>query len=248
MYIYGKVAVLEALRSEKTFNKLYVDKSSHDKTSQEIIDTARRNGIKIDFVGKEVIERKAQSLKNSNQKINHQGFIGETVEFSYCDIDDIFEKAKSKGVEPFIIILDGIEDTHNFGAIIRSAECAGVSGIIIPERRACAINETVIKTSAGAVSNVLIARVNNLNLAIGNLKKRNVWVYAVEVGGDNLFKTNLKGAVALVLGSEGSGVSRLVKENCDGIVSIPMFGDINSLNVSVAGGISMFEVVRQRQI
>ncbi len=247
MYIYGKIAVLEALRSDKTFNKLLIDKSSHDKTLQEIINLSRDNGVKIDFVSRDAIERKAQGIKVGNQKINHQGVIGETVEFSYCEIEDIFEKAKNVGDDPFILVLDGIEDTHNLGALVRSAECAGVSGIIIPERRACAINETVIKTSAGAISNVLISRVNNLNQVIDRLKKDGVWVYAVEVGGENLFESNLKGPIALVLGSEGSGVSRLVKENCDGIVTIPMFGSINSLNVSVAGGISMFEVIRQRK-
>ena len=240
MLIFGKNAILEALRSEKTFNSLLIDKTSHDKQLQEIIDLARKNNLKINFVDRKIIDTKVLKIK-TDAKILHQGVVGEIVDFEYCEIEDILNSNKT----PFIIILDGIEDPHNLGAIIRTAECAGVTGIIIPEHRACAINETVIKTSAGAIANVKIARVTNINNAIDKLKENGVWVYACEVGGENLFKANLKGSVAIVLGSEGNGVSSLTLKKCDGIVTIPMFGKINSLNVSVAGAIAMFEVVKQ---
>lgn len=244
MIIYGKIAVLEALRSEKTFNKLLIDKGLKDRTTQELIDEARKQNVKIDFLPREVIEKKVKNLADG--KVNYQGVVGEITEFEYSSIDDILQIAKDKNEDPFIVILDGVEDPHNLGAIIRTIECAGAHGIIIPERRACLVNETVVKTSAGAVSNVCVARVNNLSNAIEELKKNGVWVYAVEVGGENLFKSNLKGAIAIVLGSEGKGVGRLVKEKCDGILTIPMFGKINSLNVSVAAAVSIFEFVKQR--
>ena len=240
MLIFGKNAILEALRSEKTFNSLLVDKTSHDKQLQEIIDLARQNNLRVSFVDRKIIDTKASKIK-TDAKILHQGVIGEIVDFEYCEIEDILQADTT----PFIIILDGVEDPHNLGAIIRTAECAGATGIIIPEHRACAINETVIKTSAGAISNVRIARVTNINNAIDKLKENGVWVYACEVGGENLFKSNLKGSVAIVLGSEGNGTSKLTLKKCDGIVTIPMFGKINSLNVSVAAAIAMFEVVRQ---
>ena len=245
MLIYGKNSVLEALKSEKTFNRLFIDKGIKDKTLQEIINLARENGIKIDFVDKFILENKLKNL-NSDQKINHQGIVGEIVEFEYSEIEDIFNIAEIKGEQPFILILDGIEDPHNLGAIIRTAECAGVHGIIIPDRRACLVNETVIKTSAGAVVNVKIVKVTNLNNVIKELKENGVWVYACELGGKNLFKTNLIGSIAIVVGSEGNGISRLVKENCDDIITIPMKGKINSLNVSVATGITVFEVSKLR--
>ncbi len=245
MIIFGKNAVLEALKSEKTFNSLLVDKKSHDGQIQEIIDTARENGIKVSFADRVVLEQKLAKA-NSKEKRLHQGVVGEIVDFEYCDIDDILDNAKEKNVDDFIVILDGIEDPHNLGAIIRTAECAGVTGIIIPEHRACAVNETVIKTSTGATANVKIARVKNINSAIETLKENGIWVYACEVGGEDIFKSNLTGKIAIVLGSEGKGVSQLTLKKCDGKFSIPMFGKINSLNVSVASAISIYEVVRQR--
>lgn len=245
MLIYGKNAVLEALKSEKTFNKLFIDKSLRDKTLQEIIDTARENGVKIDFVNKIVLDNKILSLDRKD-KVNYQGVIAETVEFEYSEIDDIFKKAEESGEPPFILILDGIEDPHNLGAIIRTAECAGVHGVIIPDRRACLVNETVLKTSAGAASNVNIVKVTNLNNIIEKLKEKGIWVYACEVGGQNLFKTKLTGPIAIVVGSEGNGISRLVKQNCDDIVTIPMKGKINSLNVSVAAAVVIFETLKSR--
>lgn len=245
MIIFGKNAVLEALKSEKTFNSLLIDKKSHDGQIQEIINMARENGIKVNFAERVVLEQKLAKT-NREEKHLHQGVVGEIVDFEYSDLEDILENAKNKNVDDFVVILDGVEDPHNLGAIIRTAECAGVTGIIIPEHRACAVNETVIKTSAGATANVKLARVTNINSAIEKLKENGVWVYACEVGGDDIFKTNLTGKIAIVLGSEGKGVSQLTLKNCDGKFSIPMFGKINSLNVSVASAISIYEVIRQR--
>ena len=191
MLIYGKNAIREAIISEKTFNKLLIDRNQKDKTSQEIIDLAKKNNVKINFVDRKVLESKLQNTRN--EKIAYQGMIGEIVEFEYADLEEVFEVAENKGQDPFILVLDGVEDPHNLGAIIRTAEGAGVHGVIIPEHRACAVNDTVLKTSAGAVSNVKIVRVVNINNTIDQLKKRGVWVYACELGGEEMWKTNLKG-------------------------------------------------------
>lgn len=261
MLVYGKNAVLEALKSEKTFNRLLIDKTFKDKNTQEIIDLARKNGVKVDFVNKVVLENKISELRRvksekgdrskesgnkTDNRVNYQGVIGEIVEFEYSDLDEVFNLIEEKNESAFILILDGVEDPHNLGAIIRTAECAGVHGVIIPDRRACLVNETVIRTSAGAVANVKIVKVTNLNNVIRELKDRGLWVYACEIGGKNLFDTKLTGPIALVVGSEGNGMSQLVKKNCDEIVTIPMKGKINSLNVSVAAAVAVFEVARNR--
>lgn len=238
MIIEGKNSVLEALKSGVTINKLMVQNNLTDNISNNIIKLAKEKSIRIDFVSKEILDK-----KTSNR---HQGFICEVTDYKYVEVEDILNKAKSKNEPPFILILDGLQDPHNFGAIIRTAECAGVHGIIIPEHRAIPVNDTVVKTSAGATSNMLIARVGNINNTIEVLKKENIWVYCLEVGGNEITKTNLTGAVALVIGSEGFGVSKLTKERCDEIISIKLKGSINSLNASVAGAIAMYEVVRQR--
>jgi 23S rRNA (guanosine2251-2'-O)-methyltransferase len=239
MNIYGKNAISEALNSV-TINKLYVDKSlPFDKYNQKIIDEAKRKNVKIYFESKNVLTQKCGSTK-------HQGFVAEVTEFVYSKTEDILTNAENKNEPPFILILDGITDPQNLGAIIRSAECFGVHGIIIQKDRACAINETVYKTSAGAINNMLIARVVNLNREIEYLKKKNVWIYGVELGGENIFKTKLDGSLALVIGSEGKGLRQLVKENCDFVITIPMKGAINSLNASVATGVALYEVIRQK--
>ncbi len=248
MEIFGKNSILEAIKNKITFNKLYIDKNLKDNNSQQIINLAKENCIKIEFVNKQFIEYKSKKIKSNNEKINHQGFWGEIIDFKYCQVSDIINESKKREEDPFILILDGIEDPHNLGAIIRTAECSGVHGIIIPEHRACLVNETVIKTSAGAISNFLIARVNNLSNVINYLKQNGLWIFACETGGQNLYRTNLQGPVAIIMGSEGRGVSRLVKEQADDVVTIPMFGKINSLNVSVATGIVVYEVVKQRHL
>lgn len=238
MIIEGKNAVLEALKNNVTINKLSVQKNLTDNMSNQIIKMAKDKGIRIDFVDKSVLDKKSKN--------KHQGFVCDTTDFAYCDIQDIFELAENRHEQPFFVMLDGIEDPHNFGAIIRTCECAGVHGIIIPEHRAVAVNDTVVKTSAGATANMLIARVGNLNNAIEYLKKQGVWVYALETGGKEMTHMNLQGAIAVVVGSEGRGVSKLTREKCDDTISIKLRGKVNSLNASVATAVVVYEIVRQR--
>lgn len=240
MIIEGKNVVFEALSSGQTFNKLFVSKNNRDENTQKVIDLAKSKGIRVDFVDKFLLDKKSQTK-------NHQGIIAEVVDFEYCEIEDIFKLADLKGELPFVVILDGVKDPHNFGAIIRSCECAGVHGIIIPKNRSVAVNETVIKTSAGAISNMKIAKVTNINYTISELKNRGVWVYGFEAGEDIMYNCNLRGPIAVVIGSEGEGISELTKKKCDQIVSIPLMGSVNSLNASVACGVALFEVIRQRK-
>ena len=235
MKIEGRNAVIEALNSGATIDKLYVKQGAFDKVLQKIIDLARNGNVPIKFVNNDAID------KMSDTK-HHQGVIAFTTEFKYSTVEDILNE---KPV-PFILILDGIEDPHNLGSIIRVADCMGVSGIIIGKNRCCSVNETVIKVSAGATSYVKIAKVTNINTEIERLKEKNIWVYACELGGDDLTKANLKGAIAIVIGSEGRGVSHLTKKLCDGIVTIPQKGNVNSLNASVAIGIVLYETMKQR--
>ena len=235
MKIEGRNAVIEALNSGTTIDKLYVKQGAFDKVLQKIIDLARNGNVPIKFVNNDAID------KMSDTK-HHQGVIAFTTEFKYSTVEDILNE---KPV-PFILILDGIEDPHNLGSIIRVADCMGVSGIIIGKNRCCSVNETVIKVSAGATSYVKIAKVTNINTEIERLKEKNIWVYACELGGDDLTKANLKGAIAIGIGSEGRGVSHLTKKLCDGIVTIPQKGNVNSLNASVATGIVLYETMKQR--
>ena len=239
MIIEGKNVVFEALKSGQTFNKLFVAKTNRDEATQKVIDLAKSKGIRVDFVDKFLLDKKSQTN-------HHQGIIADVVEFEYSDIDDILKLADERGELPFMVLLDGIKDPHNLGAIIRSCECSGVHGIIIPKNRSVAVNETVIKTSAGAIANMKIARVVNLNYTIAELKQRGIWVYGFEAGEDIMYNCNLKGPIAVVIGSEGEGISELTKKKCDGIISIPLSGRVNSLNASVACGIAVFEIVRQR--
>lgn len=235
MKIEGRNAVIEALNSGATIDKLYVKQGVFDKVLQKIIDLARNGNVPIKFVNNDAID------KMSDTK-HHQGVIAFTTEFKYSTVEDIL----NENPVPFILILDGIEDPHNLGSIIRVADCMGVSGIIIGKNRCCSVNETVIKVSAGATSYVKIAKVTNINTEIERLKEKNIWVYACELGGDDLTKANLKGAIAIVIGSEGRGVSHLTKKLCDGIVTIPQKGNVNSLNASVATGIVLYETMKQR--
>ena len=241
MIIKGKNSVFEALQGNTTINKLYVLNNLNDTMSNKIIKLAKEKGVRIDFTDKSKLEKLSGGEKT-------QGFVAEVVEFDYCSLDEILEVSKIKGTDPFILILDGIEDPHNFGAIIRSAECAGVDGIIIGKHRCCAVTDTVVRVSAGAINNMKIAKVTNLNQTIELLKENNIWVYALELGGEELTKSNLKGSIALVVGSEGKGVSEQVKKNSDAVVSLKMYGNVNSLNASVATGVALFEIVRQRNI
>lgn len=236
--VYGRNAVLELLKAGRDINKIFVERGEKHGSVKEIMAKAREAGIVIAEVEKAKLERMTSE--------NHQGVIAIVPPFDYCELEDILDFAKEKGEEPFVILLDGIEDPHNLGAIIRTAETAGVHGIIIPKRRSASVNSTVSKVSAGAVTYMKVARVNNLNDAIRNLKEAGLWVIGTDGEAKEFYnQLDLTGPIALVIGSEGFGMSRLVKENCDGLVKIPMKGKITSLNASVAAGIMMYEVVRQ---
>jgi 23S rRNA (guanosine2251-2'-O)-methyltransferase len=239
MKVEGKNAVLELFRSNSQVEKVLVQQNLKNEL-ENIIDLAKRRSVKILFVPKDVLDRES-TVKN------HQGVIAFINGYVYGLVDDMFAVAKQKGEEPFLVLLSEIADPHNLGSIIRSAECAGVHGIIIPKNRACQVNDTVIKVSTGACFNVKIACVNNINDCIKDLKSRGVWVYSLEANGEDMYRTDLTGSTALVVGSEGFGVSALTKKLSDGILSLPMKGKINSLNASVAGGIAIYEVVRQRE-
>ncbi len=239
MIIEGKNSVYEALVAGTTFNKLMVSKGLTDDHSNKIIDLARQKGIFITFVDKKVLDRSSETGR-------HQGFVADITDFVYNSVEDILNHAASKGETPFIVVLDGIEDPHNLGSIIRVCECAGVHGIIIPKQRACSVNGTVIKVSAGACSHLKIARVTNINQTIEYLKKEGLWIYAADMSGEEAYRTNLKGPIALVIGNEGKGVSKLTKQLCDGCVCLPMYGKVNSLNASTATSAIVYEIVRQR--
>jgi 23S rRNA (guanosine2251-2'-O)-methyltransferase len=236
MNIEGKNAVYEALKADTTIEGLLVEKGAN----HPIIALAREKGIKIQFVEKNVLDKVSVTKK-------HQGFIAKVTSFNYSDVEDILKEAKQRGEEEFIVLLDGVEDPHNLGSILRVCECAGVHGIIIPKNRAVGVNETVIKTSAGASNHIKVAKVTNLTNTINDLKKAGLWIFAADMGGKSIYETNLKGRICLVIGGEGKGVSRLIKENCDGVISLSMRGKINSLNASVACGVAVYEALRQRQ-
>lgn len=238
MYIEGKNAIRQAFEGKTTINKVMIDKNFQGR-KDEIINLAVKNNVKFEFVPRIVLDKKSKTG-------HHQGYIAESVDYVYSSIEAILERAKEKDENPFIVLLDGIEDPHNFGAIIRSCECAGVHGIIIPKNRACQVNETVIKTSTGAISNILIAKVTNLKDAIRYLQDNDIFVYSCEAGGEEIYSKNLKNNTALIIGSEGFGVKQSITALCDGIVALPLKGQVNSLNASVACGIAVFEVVRQR--
>lgn len=239
MKIEGKNQVVEALKNDATINKIIVDKNFMTR-KDDVISLAKKSKIRIEFLPKKVMD----GLSVTG---HHQGYIAETVDFSYCNVEDILENAKEKKHEPFVVLLDGIEDPHNLGAIIRTCECAGVDGIIIPKIRACQVNETVVRTSAGAISNVKIARVTNLKEAIDTLKENGLWIYVSETGGEDIYSQNLTGPIGIVVGSEGNGVKQSIRTYCDGIITLPLKGSVNSLNASVASAICVYEVLRQRE-
>ncbi|MDO5555185.1 MAG: 23S rRNA (guanosine(2251)-2'-O)-methyltransferase RlmB [Clostridia bacterium] len=240
--IEGRNSVLELLQSNKDINKIFIAKGEKHGSINKIISIAKQRKIVI-------VEVERQKLNVISETNNHQGVIAIVPPFNYVEVDDILNEAKSKKEQPFVLILDGIEDPHNLGSIIRTAETAGVHGIIIPKRRACGVNSTVAKTSAGAVEHMKIARVNNINETIKYLKDNGIWI----CGTDGEAKTyyydqDLKTAIAIIIGSEGFGISRLVKQNCDFLVKIPMKGKVTSLNASVSAGIVIYEAVKQRNI
>ncbi|HOA33582.1 MAG TPA: 23S rRNA (guanosine(2251)-2'-O)-methyltransferase RlmB [Clostridiales bacterium] len=237
--IIGKNAVKEALNSDRPVDYVLVAKGDKKNSLMPLIAKCREKGIVVK-------EADVKKLDFACGHGNHQGIIMYAAAHEYCTIDDIFDKAEEMGEAPFIVICDGIEDPHNLGAIIRTAEAAGVHGVIIPERRSVGLNFTVGKTAAGALEYMLVARVKNLNTTIEDIKSRGVWVWAADVDGIDYKEADFGGGVALIIGSEGNGISRLVKKNADGVVSVPMKGKINSLNASVAAAVLMFEISSRR--
>ena len=233
----GRNAVIELLKTGKNIDKLLLEKGAQGSISI-IFAEARKKNIRVQFVDKQVLDKESETRR-------HQGVIAFTTDYEYYDLDDIIaEKKSEKG--GFIVLCDGIEDVHNLGSIIRVAECAGADGVVIPKSGCASVTESVIRISAGAAEHMKVAKVPNLNQAVEKLKKSGYWVYALEAGGEDIYKEDFKGNVALVVGGEDSGVKRLTKEKCDKILSIPLQGQVNSLNASVALGIAAYEVVRNR--
>ena len=238
MKIKGRNAVREALVAGTNIIKLMVSSSAQDKVSKDIVNLAKSKSVKVQIVDARALDRECD---------NHQGMVAITSDFEYSTVEEILNVARQAGREHFILILDGIEDPHNFGSIIRVVECLGVDGIIIQKNRACPVTDTVAKVSAGAIEHMKIAKVTNINTEIERLKEENIWVYACELGGDDLDQADLRGNIAIVMGGEGKGVSQLTRKLCDGVVTMQMYGKVNSLNVSVATGIVLYEAVRKRK-
>lgn len=237
--IEGRNAVLEAFRAGKTIDKIFVLDGCQDGPVKSITREAKKFDTIINYVSKERLDAMSETGK-------HQGVIAYAAAYEYAEVEDILNAAKEKGEDPFIFILDGIEDPHNLGAIIRTANLAGAHGVIIPKRRAAGLTATVVKTSAGALNYTPVAKVTNITKTIEELKEKGMWFVCADMGGEVMYSQNLTGPIGLVIGSEGEGVSRLVKEKCDFITSVPMKGDIDSLNASVAAGVLAYEIVRQR--
>lgn len=237
--IEGRNSVMEAFRAGKTIDRLFVLDGCQDGPVKSIIREAKKTDVIITFVQKERLDQLSQTGK-------HQGVIAYAAAYEYAEVEDILKAAEDKGEPPFIILLDSIEDPHNLGAIIRTAHQAGVHGVIIPKRRAVGLTATVAKTSAGAINYLPVAKVTNLSTTIEELKEKGLWFVCADMDGELMYKMNLKGPIGLVIGSEGEGVGRLVKEKCDFVAKIPMYGQVDSLNASVATGVLAYEIVRQR--
>ena len=237
--IEGRNAVIEAYRSGRPIDKLYVLDGCQDGPIITIKREAKKHDTFVKYVAKERLDQMSETG-------HHQGVIATVAAYEYSEMDDIFENAQKKGEDPFVFILDNIEDPHNLGAIIRTANLAGAHGVIIPKNRAVGLTATVARTSAGALNYTPVVRVTNIAKTIEELKDRGLWFVCADMGGETMYRLNLKGAIGLVIGNEGDGVSRLVKEKCDFVASIPMKGDIDSLNASVAAGVLAYEIVRQR--
>lgn len=237
--IEGRNAVIEAFRSGKTIDKVFILDGCQDGPIQTVKREARKQGAIIRFVEKDRLDQMSSTGK-------HQGVIAYCAAYEYSEMDEIFELAEKRGEEPFVLLLDGIEDPHNLGAIIRTANLCGAHGVIIPKDNAAGLTATVVKASAGAINYTPVVKVTNMARTIEELKKKGLWFACADMGGEVMYNLNLKGPIGLIIGSEGSGVSRLVKEKCDYIAAIPMKGDIDSLNASVAAGVLCYEIVRQR--
>ena len=239
MTIEGRNAVMEAFRSGKTIDRVYVLKGCQDGPINSILREARKHDTLVNFVAKERLDQMSETGK-------HQGVIASAAAYVYAEVEDMLKLAEEKGEPPFLFLLDDIEDPHNLGAIIRTANLAGAHGVIIPKRRAVGLTATVARTSAGALNYTPVAKVTNLSATIEELKEKGMWFVCADMGGTTMYDLNLTGPIGLVIGNEGDGVSRLVKEKCDFVASIPMKGEIDSLNASVAAGVLAYEIVRQR--
>lgn len=239
MIIYGKNPVREAVRAGKTIDKLFVAGEERDPSLSQIISAAKEAGATVVSSDRRALDKLAEGG-------NHQGIAAQVTDFVYSSLDDIFAEAEARGQKMLVVLLDGITDPHNLGAIIRSAECLGAHGVVIPKHRSVSVNDAAVKAASGATAYMKVAKVTNINDAIRELKERNVWVYACDFGGQPPFYADFKDNTALVVGSEGNGVKRLTRELCDGVVTIPECGKINSLNASVAAGIMLYEAAKQR--
>lgn len=237
--IEGRNAVIEALRAGKTIDKLFVLEHCKEGSMNTVLREAKKHDTVIHYVKRERLDQMSETGK-------HQGVIAYAAAYDYATVDDILKKAEDKGEAPFIILLDDIEDPHNLGAIIRTANLAGAHGVIIPKHRASGLTATVVKASAGAINYTPVAKVTNISKTIEELKEKGLWFVCADMDGTTMYDLDLRGAIGLVIGNEGKGVSRLVKEKCDFVAKVPMFGDIDSLNASVAAGVLAYEIVRQR--
>lgn len=235
MKVEGRNAVLELLKTEKTIEKILMEKGAQG-TLARIFAEARRRGVRVQFVDRAVLDRESAEKR-------HQGVIAVTTDFVYADLSEITDNASENSL---VVLCDGIEDVHNLGSILRVAECAGADGVVIPKSNGVGVTEAVVRISAGAAEHIRVAKVSSVNSAVDELKKSGYWVYALEAGGESIYENRLTGKVALVVGGEDSGVKRLTREKCDKVLSLPLYGKVNSLNASVALGIAAYEVVRAR--
>ena len=240
MYIFGRNPVKEAYRAGKTVDKLFMLKGEFDPTLNAVRTLAKEARTAVSYVDRAMLDKLAAGG-------NHQGVVAAVTDFAYCEVKDIIDEAKAKGEPLLLVILDGITDPHNLGAIIRSAECFGAHGIVIPKHRSVSVNDTVVKVSCGATEYMPVAKVTNINDVIRELKEQNIWVYATDFDGKPPKSVNLTGDIAIVIGSEGEGIHRLTKQLCDETLTIPQYGKVNSLNASVAAGVTLYEAIRQRK-
>lgn len=240
-FVFGRHAVVEALQTPDRVNRVFIQEGTSGRDAAKVIELAREKGIQVQTVPKTKIEDLVGYAV-------HQGLVASIAAYEYADLEDVFKKAEEKGEDPFIVILDGVEDPHNLGSILRTADATGVHGIIIPKRRSASLTATVAKASTGAIEHVPVVRVTNLTQTIEQLKARGIWVFGTDMNGTDYRKWNTSGPLAIVMGNEGKGVSRIVKESVDEMVTIPMVGHVQSLNASVASALMMYEVFRNRSL
>ena len=239
MKIEGKNSVRELLRTKKTIDKILIANGMRDEESKNLLNIIKSSGAKYQFADKSVLDKESEGR-------HHQGFIAYVSDYKYAELGEILASVEDKD-DAFLVMLDGVEDPHNLGSVIRVCECAGVDGLIIGKRRSASVTDAVMRISEGSANHLKIARVTNLNSALDEIKKANIWAYALELGGNNIYKNKLTGRICMVIGGEDSGVNELPRKKCDAHISIPMYGNVNSLNASVACGIGVFEALRQRK-